>query len=122
MVADGCRILDARSRQIKIKQSFFIETEPHDSQINGFKILSEEGLKSQTKQKVFFSVAIADSQAREKIAERMKENGYESSTLIDRTAILHSNSSLGEGAILSHLAIVTANTNIGKYFVPNGTC
>ena len=49
----------------------------------------------------------------------MKEKGYESSTLIDRTAILHPNSSLGEGAILSHLAIVTANTNIGRYFHGN---
>ena len=119
MVADGCRILDAQSRQIKIKQSVFIETEPHASQINGYEILSEEGLKSQTNRKVFFSVAIADSQAREKIAERMKEKGYESCTLIDRTAIFHSNSTLGEGAILSHLAIVTANTNIGKYFHGN---
>jgi sugar O-acyltransferase (sialic acid O-acetyltransferase NeuD family) len=119
MLKHGCRIFDSKGRKIKVKESFFIETDPKASQINGYEIISEEDLNYIGNPHVFFSVAIADSRVREKIAHRMEVNGHMTSTLIDKTAILHASSSLGEGAILSHLAIVTANTNIGKYFHGN---
>jgi hypothetical protein len=119
MVSSGANLLNSRFEKVKIKKSFFVETSPTRLSVNGFELISEKSLIELRQRGIFFSIAIADSSIREEISQRMIREQFEPCSIFDRTSIFHSSSVIGTGAILSHLAIVTANTQIGKFFHGN---
>jgi sugar O-acyltransferase (sialic acid O-acetyltransferase NeuD family) len=119
IVNSSAKLLNVKQGSIKITESFFVETEPVALSINGIRIFSEDSLGSIENKKIFFALAIADSRAREEISKRMIEKGHEPCSILDSSSIFHSSSAIGYGAILSHLAIVTANSTIGNFFQGN---
>lgn len=119
MVNTGATLLNSQHKRVTIRRSFFVETSPTSPSVNGYDLISETSMIGMKQSGVLFSIAIADSHIREEIYNRMTNEQFEPCSIYDKTSILHSSSIIGPGAILSHLAVITANTKIGKFFHGN---
>lgn len=98
---------------------FFIETTPSTKEVNGILVISEdEFLALECKHKLF-NVAVADSKARERIANKFIDQGAKPVSLISPQAVIYENNEIGEGAIICAFSCVTSNAKIGKFFHSN---
>lgn len=97
----------------------FIETNPSSEQVNGVPIISEKDFVEMECLDKFFNVGIADSKAREKIAENYIKLGIKPKSVISRNAIIYKDNDLEIGSIICANSMVTANAKIGKFFHSN---
>lgn len=86
--------------------------------VNGHRVMTTEEFLA-SKQKKFFSIAIADHQARERIALNFIKNGITPFSIRAQNSICMSANDIGEGAIFCPFTTVTSNTKIGKFFHAN---
>lgn len=98
---------------------YFVETHSELSEINGYKVISEDHFFSIQCKEKFFNIAIGDSKLREKIATKCIMNGAKPINLNSNKCIIDEFNEIGEGAILCHNTIVTSNTKIGRFFHAN---
>ncbi|WP_020399054.1 acetyltransferase [Kordiimonas gwangyangensis] len=97
----------------------FIETEPKASQVNGYPVVSEEAFFALDASKRYFNIAIADSKARETIAERCISRGAAPLSLASHSADFLDANTIGEGALFCANTVVTSNARIGRFFHAN---
>lgn len=64
----------------------------------------------------YFTVAIADSAARARIALRCEQAGAHSFDVSAASAIIMDENTIGQGLIVCDYAIITCNVRIGRYF------
>lgn len=100
-------------------QVFFIETNPNANSVNGFKVISEDEFLAIECTEKLFNVAVADSKAREKIANNFIQHGAKPVSLISPQAVIYENNTIGEGAIICAFSCITSNTTIGRFFHSN---
>ncbi len=98
---------------------FFIETQPIKPEINGFTILSEEAFFSMPHKEKLFNIAIADTKARQIIAERCLQKGGKPFMISAKTSSNLTHNQIGDGTILCEGSIITANASVGKFFQAN---
>jgi sugar O-acyltransferase (sialic acid O-acetyltransferase NeuD family) len=67
----------------------------------------------------YFNIAIADVQARERIAYVCVAAGLRPLSIISGSALVLDSNEIGEGAILSPFSVVTSNARIGRFFHAN---
>jgi len=103
-------------------RAVFVDSAPHGTASNGWPILSEAAFFAEADATRVFNVAIADSRARQRIAEGALARGARALTIISRHAEIGSHNEIGEGAILCAFAAVTANARIGRFFHGNIRC
>ena len=103
-------------------RAVFVESAPHGTASNGWPILSEAAFFAEADATRIFNVAIADSRARQRIAEGALARGARALTVISRHAEIGSHNEIGEGAILCAFAAITANARIGRFFHGNIRC
>ena len=97
----------------------FIETDPKASQVNGYPVVSEEAFFTLDASKRYFNIAIADSKARETIAERCINRGAAPLSLAAHSADFMDDNTIGEGALFCANTVVTSNARIGRFFHAN---
>jgi len=97
----------------------FVVTRPNLPVVNGIPCLSESDFFNHNSERKFFNISVADSAARQVIAERWINQGVEPLTLRSRSAEDLGNNTISEGAILSSHSTVMPNTRIGKFFHSN---
>jgi sugar O-acyltransferase (sialic acid O-acetyltransferase NeuD family) len=103
-------------------RAVFVESAPQGTAANGWPILSEAAFFAEPDATRIFNVAIADSRARQRIAEAALTRGAKALTIVSRHAAVGSHNEIGEGAILCAFATVTANARIGRFFHGNIRC
>lgn len=95
---------------------FFLETTPTRNEVNGYELISEDRFFELGFREKFFNVAIANSAAREEIAERCMRRGAKPLTVRAASAIVYDNNEIGDGAIICANSMITSNVKIGKFF------
>lgn len=97
---------------------FVVEGVPTDEAINGIQVLSLLQFLSLTGERRF-NIAIADSEARARIAARCQEAGASVFDVVASNSVLMDDNEIGEGVILSPFVTITSNTKIGRFFQAN---
>lgn len=100
-------------------QVVFIETQPVLAEVNGVALWSEDRFFETSCDERGFAVAIADSRARQRIAERCQARGAHALSLQAASASLYDANQIGAGAILCAHSTVTSNVRIGCHFHAN---
>jgi sugar O-acyltransferase (sialic acid O-acetyltransferase NeuD family) len=98
---------------------FFVETDPKKKEINEYPVISEKNFYEIECIERLFNVAIADSAARERIANQCIAHGARPISIKSPHAIVYGDNEIGEGAILCANTIITSNVKIGKFFHSN---
>jgi|688.fasta_scaffold573493_2 sugar O-acyltransferase (sialic acid O-acetyltransferase NeuD family) len=110
---------DTSGTVIKNLKSCFIESDASLPFVNSIENFSEDKFLAQSAAKKYFNIAIANSVAREKIANNLKKNSILPANLISKKSNVHSDSFIGEGAIICAYATISANTHVGVFFHGN---
>lgn len=97
----------------------FLETAPSRSEVNGVPLWSEAAFFGAGCAERTFAVAIAESSARQVIAERCESLGARPLTLRAPSAIVYDGNQIGDGSILCAHCTVTSNVRIGRHFHAN---
>ncbi|MCJ9707753.1 acetyltransferase [Bordetella hinzii] len=98
---------------------FFVDLMPKAREINGYPVLSEQEFFDREYEERYFSIPIADSQLRKRIAEKCITQGAKPLTLVSPHAITYDCNEIAEGAIICSLSTITSNVKIGKQFHAN---
>lgn len=97
---------------------FVAEGEQKAEKINGIDLISLDafvGLPGEG----YFSVAIGDSKARERISTSCIHARLKPVSIFASNAIVLDGNEIGEGAVFSPFSMVTSNARIGKFFHAN---
>lgn len=86
--------------------------------LNGHRVMSAEAFLGAGGERRF-NIAIADHQARRRIAERFLAGGAQPFDVIAPNSVQLAANSIGEGAILCPFSMVTSNATIGRFFHAN---
>lgn len=86
--------------------------------VNGHSVMTAEEFLASSKEK-FFNIAIADHQARERIANMCIVAGAIPFSISAANHICLSANEIGEGALLCPFTTITSNAKIGKFFHAN---
>lgn len=104
---------------IDTKHLYFIDDNASVDNINGHQVLSFEQFLAIEAQERFVSIAIANSQVREKLIQRCQENNIKPWTVVADNVCILDSVELAEGAILNPFVTLTSNIKIGKQFHAN---
>ena len=96
----------------------FIVENGDTTPVNGRRVLTAEEFLSDPRAKRF-NIAIADHQARRRIAERLRAGGAEPFQIQAANVVNLGPNQIGEGAILCAFTTLTANVRIGRFFHAN---
>ncbi|QPT40310.1 Galactoside O-acetyltransferase [Oligella ureolytica] len=108
------------SHNVDLQQLYFIDDNAvRDSSVNGHKVLSFEQFLGLEAEERYVSIAIANSEIREKLSKRCLEHGVKSWTVIADNVCVLDNVELGEGAILNPFVTLTSDIKIGQHFHAN---
>lgn len=90
------------------------DADRHGEMIHGSRVISYEEAKSI--RDIRINVAFADPELRRRKAEQCERDGIRFFSSQAPTSIIGDNVEIGEGAILSHHAMVTSDAHIGRHF------
>lgn len=90
-----------------------------EQQINGHKVINYDAFKAIKSDEKYILIAIANSNVRQKISEKISNDGMKLWTVQSQLTILMDNVIIGEGAALSPFMTIGANVKIGKCFHAN---
>jgi len=96
----------------------FVDEHPKAASINGHRVMTPAEFFAERSEK-HFSIAIADSRARERLVSRFAGAGARPFEITAVNSVRLSASEIGEGAILCAYTTVTSNVTIGRYFQLN---
>jgi sugar O-acyltransferase (sialic acid O-acetyltransferase NeuD family) len=97
---------------------FVVEGADCPERVNGYPVVSLAEYVVMEGER-YFNIAIADAQARERIANLCIAAGLRPLSIISKSALVLDNNDIGEGAILSPFSVVTSNARIGRFFHAN---
>lgn len=89
------------------------------SQINGHRAMNYATFLNESADVKVVQIAIANSQIREKIAQRLEQNGIQLWSIQADNVVLMDQVAIAEGAALSPFVTITSNIQIGKCFHAN---
>jgi sugar O-acyltransferase (sialic acid O-acetyltransferase NeuD family) len=88
------------------------------SSVNGHQVITADEFLARSQEK-YFNIAIADYQARERIANEFMASGALPFSISALNSVCLKANSIGEGAILCPFTTITSNANIGRFFHGN---
>lgn len=97
----------------------FVEDEPSEATVNGYRVLSEAEFFGHAAEKKFFNVSIGDSAVRERLAASCIEKGAAPISIRALNATIYDRNEIGAGAIICANSTITSNAKIGKFFHSN---
>lgn len=105
--------------QAQSAEIVFILENSDVSEVNGYKVLSQQEFIDSPYEEKFFNIAIGDSKVRERIANLLIEAGAVPFTAAHLNTVIYAESEIHSSAILCPFVTVTANAKIGKFFHAN---
>lgn len=100
-------------------QLVFVDDNPASDKVNGHVALSYAQFLSHPETKRFAAIAIANSQVRERLAQRMINDGVTPWSITSNNTVIMDDVTIGEGALLSPFVTLTSNIRIGRFFQAN---
>lgn len=102
------------------KQQFvFIDDSGAGTSLNGYQVLSYEDFLKYPDQKKAVTIAIANSQVREKLVKRLTEDQIQHLNIHASNTVMLDEVQIGEGSLLCPFTCLTSNIKIGKFFHAN---
>ena len=102
------------------KQQFvFIDDSGAGTSLNGYQVLSYEDFLKYPNQKKAVTIAIANSQVREKLVKRLTEDQIQHLNIHASNTVILDEVQIGEGSLLCPFTCLTSNIKIGKFFHAN---
>ena len=102
------------------KQQFvFIDDSGAGTSLNGYQVLSYEDFLKYPDQKKAVTIAIANSQVREKLVKRLTEDQIQHLNIHASNTVILDEVQIGEGSLLCPFTCLTSNIKIGKFFHAN---
>ncbi len=102
------------------KQQFvFIDDSGAGTSLNGYQVLSYEDFLKYPDQKKAVTIAIANSQVREKLVQRLTEDQIQHLNIQASNTVILDEVQIGEGSLLCPFTCLTSNIKIGKFFHAN---
>ena len=97
----------------------FIDDGGRLEQLDGYKVLSYQQFMQHPATQKAVTIAIADSQVREKLNAKLVQDNIEIINVIANNALQYHNITMGEGSIICGFVHLTSNIKIGKGFHAN---
>ena len=97
----------------------FVDDAPPAPIVNGRRVLTYREFIATTAPSRAACIAIADSRVRQRLADRCRNDGVSSLTVIAPNAVVLDDVQIGEGAILAPFVTLTSNIRIGRQFHAN---
>lgn len=97
----------------------FIDDAQQVEQINGHAVCTWNAFLAMPAQERFVAIAIANSDVRAKLAERLSSAGVQPWTLTALSCVRMDSVEVGEGALLCPFVTLTSNIHIGRFFHAN---
>ena len=101
------------------EQFVFIDDGQSGSILNSYPVLSYDQFLSNLAQHKAVTVAIANSQVREKLVKRLNEDHIQHLEIHAANAVILDEVEIGEGSLLCPFTCLTSNIKIGKFFQAN---
>lgn len=116
VAVDQLQRLDA---QVDSQIVFIDDALDKDTNVNGYTAMNYAKFKSINSDDKFVLIAIANSSIREKIADKLVQDGISLWTVKGTTTLIMDAVSIAAGAALSPFVTIAANVTIGKCFHAN---
>lgn len=97
----------------------FIDDGQANTLLNGYEVFSYENFISQPAAHKAVTIAIANSQVREKLVSRLNEDGVQHLDIKAMNTVILDEVEIGEGSLLCPFSCLTSNIKIGKFFHAN---
>ena len=97
----------------------FIDDGGRLEQLDGYKVLSYQQFMNHPATQKAVTIAIADSQVREKLNAKLVQDNIEIINVIANNALQYDNITMGKGSIICGFVHLTSNIKIGKGFHAN---
>lgn len=97
----------------------FVEHVVRRPHVNGHRVMSHDEFRGARADEKYFNVAIADSRARQAIAEPLEREGVRPLDIRASSAMVLDDNEIGPGAVLCAFSSVTSNARIGRFFHSN---
>jgi sugar O-acyltransferase (sialic acid O-acetyltransferase NeuD family) len=104
---------------INLDQLFFLDDYNSTDIINGCKVLDFKSFLEIDASDKYVSIAISDSNIRERLKKRLTDNGIKLWSLKANNVVIMDNVEIAEGGILSPFVSLTSNISIGLCFQAN---
>jgi sugar O-acyltransferase (sialic acid O-acetyltransferase NeuD family) len=114
-LARGC----LSENNININKLYFVDDGLVGQKVNGHDVLSFEQFLLLKAERKFVAIAIANSETREKLFNKLTENKIEHWTIKANSVALMDDCEIGGNSILAPFVTITSNITIGKSFQAN---
>lgn len=104
---------------LPVDRLVFVDDNPPATTVNGHRVLTYGQFLALPAARHFIALAIANGAIREKLAQRVVEDGNLPWAVQAENVIVMDDVELGEGALLSPFVTLTSNIRIGDYFHAN---
>ena len=102
------------------KESFvFIDDGQANTDLNGYQVLSYTDFINDFKTDKRVTIAIANSQVREKLVARLNQDNVQHLEIQAANTVILDEVEMGEGSLLCPFTCITSNIKIGKFFHAN---
>ncbi len=102
------------------KENFvFIDDGQANTDLNGYQVLSYTDFINNSKTDKRVTIAIANSQVREKLVQRLTEDQIQHLDVQASNTVILDEVHMGEGSLLCPFTCLTSNIKIGKFFHAN---
>ena len=102
------------------KENFvFIDDGQANTDLNGYQVLSYADFINNSKTDKRVTIAIANSQVREKLVARLDQDSVQHLEIQAANTVILDEVEMGEGSLLCPFTCITSNIKIGKFFHAN---
>lgn len=112
-------LVRAQFTELNKENFIFIDDGQANTDLNGYQVLSYTDFINNSKTDKRVTIAIANSQVREKLVARLNQDNVQHLEIQAANTVILDEVEIGEGSLLCPFTCLTSNIKIGKFFHAN---
>jgi len=112
-------LVRAQFTELNKEYFVFIDDGQANTDLNGYQVLSYTDFINNSKTDKRVTIAIANSQVREKLVARLDQDSVQHLEIQAANTVILDEVEMGEGSLLCPFTCITSNIKIGKFFHAN---
>lgn len=112
-------LVRAQFAELNKEHFVFIDDGQANIDLNGYQVLSYTDFINNSKTDKRVTIAIANSQVRQKLASRLNQDNVQHLEIQAANTVILDEVEIGEGSLLCPFTCITSNIKIGKFFHAN---
>ena len=112
-------LVRAQFTELNKEHFVFIDDGQANTDLNGYQVLSYTDFINNSKTDKRVTIAIANSQVREKLVARLNQDNVQHLEIQAANTVILDEVEMGEGSLLCPFTCITSNIKIGKFFHAN---